>query len=172
MSRDVTIETDFKPLESIIKKPLYASPFRLQRMLLQLLRYPEINLVYKQGTSLHLADTLSRGHLEQQLTNVEQLNINLVENMISDQQLDRFAEETENFPDVQKVILSGWPETRSQVPAKLHEFSNYRDELTVGHGLVLRGQKVFVPKALREEMLQRLYEGHNKTLMKARDVLF
>lgn len=81
MGRDVTIGTDDKPLESVIKKPLYATPLRLQRMLLQLQRYPEINL----GTSLHLAGTLSRAHLEQQLSNAEQLNINLVENMISDQ---------------------------------------------------------------------------------------
>jgi len=102
VGRGVTIETDDKPLESIIKKPLYASPLCLQRMLLQLQRYPEINVVYKQGTSLHLADTLSRGHLEQQLTNAEQLNINLVENTISDQQLVTFAEETENLPDLQK----------------------------------------------------------------------
>ena len=116
VGRDVTIETDHKPLESISKKPLHASPLRLQRMLVQLQRYPEINLVYKQGTSLHLADALSRAHLEEQLTNAEQLDINLVEHMISDQQLVRFAEETkqdEILPDLQKVILSDWPETRS-----------------------------------------------------------
>lgn len=139
MGRDLTIETDHKPLESIIKKPLHALPLRLQRMLVQLQRYPEINLVYKQGTSLHLADALSRVHLEEQLTNAEQLDINLVEHMISDMQLVRFAEETkqdEILPALQKVILSPWPETRIQVPAKLQEFWNYRDELTVGHGLV------------------------------------
>lgn len=84
MGCDVTIETDHKPLESIIKKPLHASPLRLQRMLVQVQRYPEINLVYKQGTSLHLADALFRAHLEEQLTNAEQLDINLVEHMISD----------------------------------------------------------------------------------------
>ena len=178
VGRHVTIETDHKPLESIIKKPLHASPLRLQRMLVQLQRYPEISLVYKQGTSLHLADALSRAHLQEQLTNAEQLDINLVEHMISDPQLVRFAEETKQddiLPELQKVILSGWPEKRSQVPAELQEFWNYRDELTVGHGLVLKGQKIFVPERLREEMLERLHEGHlgiNKTLMKARDVLF
>ena len=122
VGRDLTIETDHKPLESIIKKPLHALPLRLQRMLVQLQRYPEINLVYKQGTSLHLADALSRVHLEEQLTNAEQLDINLVEHMISDMQLVRFAEETkqdEILPALQKVILSAWPETRIQVPAKL-----------------------------------------------------
>ena len=71
--------------------------------------------------------------------------------------------------------MSGWPETRSQVSAKLQEVWNYRDELTVSRGLVLKGQKIFVPKRLREEMLERLHVGHLgicKTLMKARDVLF
>ena len=73
------------------------------------------------------------------------------------------------------MILSGWPEKRSQVSANLQEFWNYRDELTVGHGLVLKGQKIFLPKRLRADMLERLHEGHlgiNKTLIKARDVLF
>ncbi|KAL9979645.1 hypothetical protein ACROYT_G017335 [Oculina patagonica] len=178
VGRTVTIETDHKPLESIIKKPLHASPLRLQRMLVQLQRYPEINLVYKRGVSLHLADALSRAHLEEQLTNAEQLDVNLVEHMISDPQLVRFVEETkkdEILPELQEVILSGWPESRGQVPAKLQEFWNYRDELTVYHGLVLKGQKIFTPKRLRGEMLEKLHDGHlgiNKTLMKARDVLF
>ena len=41
-------------------------------MLVQLQRYPEIDLFYKQGTSLHLADALPRAHLEEQLRNAEQ----------------------------------------------------------------------------------------------------
>ena len=105
VGRDVTTETDHKSLESIIKKPLHASPLRLQRMLVQLQRYPKINLVYKQCTSLHLADALSRAHLEEQLINAEQLDINLVELMISDLHLVRIAaEETKQdkfFPDLQ-----------------------------------------------------------------------
>ena len=45
VGRNITIETDHKPLESIIKKPLHASPLCLQRMPVQLQHYPEINLV-------------------------------------------------------------------------------------------------------------------------------
>lgn len=98
--------------------------------------------------------------------------------MISDPQLTRFVEETkedEILPELQEVILSGWPESRDQVSAKLQEFWNYRDELTVYHGLVLKGQKIFTPKRLRGEMLEKLHDGHlgiGKTLIKARDVLF
>ena len=46
------------------------------------------------GESLHLADALSRAHLEEFLTNAEQLDINLVEHVISDQQLAKFVEAT------------------------------------------------------------------------------
>ena len=70
---------------------------------------------------------LSRAYLEEQLTNAEQLDINLVEHMISDPQLARFVEETkedEILPELQKLILSGWPKSRGQVPAKLQEYWN------------------------------------------------
>ena len=53
VGRDVTVESDHKPLEAIIKKPLHVAPLRLQRMLVQLQRFPGINVVYKRGDSLH-----------------------------------------------------------------------------------------------------------------------
>jgi len=42
--------------------------------------------------------------------------------------LVRFAEETkqdEILPDLQKVILSRWPEMRSKVPAKLQQCDDF-----------------------------------------------
>ena len=48
--------------ESIFKKSLLPAPRRLQRMLLQLLRY-SLNIVYKPGKELFIADTLSRAFL-------------------------------------------------------------------------------------------------------------
>ena len=178
VGRDVTVESDHKPLEAIMKKPLHVAPLRLQRMLVQLQRFPGINVVYKRGDSLHLADALSRAHLEEQLTNAEQLDINLVEDVISDHQLARFAEATKEdaiLSDLQQVILSGWPDSKGQVPPNAQEFWNYRDELTVAQGLIVKGQKIVVPSSLRGEMLEKLHEGHlgiNKTIARARDVLF
>ena len=96
---DVTVESNHKPLEAIMKKPLHVAPLRLQRVLVQLQRFQEITVVYKRGKSLHLADALSRAHLKEYLTNAEQLDINLVEHVISDQQLAKFVEATkENYP--------------------------------------------------------------------------
>ena len=131
MGRDVTVESDHKPLEAIMKKPLHVAPLRLQQMLVQLQRFPGITVVYKRGVSLHLADALSRAHLEEYLTNAEQLDINLVEHVISDQQLAKFVEATkedETLSELQRIILSGWPDSRGQVPFNAQEFWNYRDE--------------------------------------------
>ena len=59
--REVVVETDHKPLVTIMKKALYLAPPRLQRMLLKLQKY-DIQLVYKKGSELYLADTLSRAY--------------------------------------------------------------------------------------------------------------
>ena len=62
---DVTVHTDHQPLETIFKKPLNAAPRRLQKMLMQLQRY-NLTVTYKKGSTLHLADTLSRATLPDQ----------------------------------------------------------------------------------------------------------
>lgn len=176
LGRMVTIGS--QALESIMKKPLHASPLRLQMMLVQPQRYPEISLVYKRGASLHLADALSRAHLEEQLTNAEQLyRYKLSWTYELNPQLPRFVEESikdEILPELQKVIVSGWPESWGQVPTKLQEFWNDKDELSVCRGLVLKGQTIFRPKRLRGEMQAKIQNGHLgifKTLIKARDIL-
>ena len=57
--KHVVIETDHKPLEAIFLKPLSQAPSRLQRMMLQLQGY-HIELVYKKGSEMYIADALSR----------------------------------------------------------------------------------------------------------------
>lgn len=59
---DITIETDDKPLISIIKKPVVDAQSRLQRMLLRLQPYT-FKLIYTPGKQLLIADTLSRAYL-------------------------------------------------------------------------------------------------------------
>lgn len=61
--RRVNIQSDHKPLETIIRKPLMNAPKRLQRMLLRLQKY-DINVTYVPGRNMLLADTLSRAYLQ------------------------------------------------------------------------------------------------------------
>ena len=57
----------------------------------------------------------------------------------------------------------------------MREYWNFRDELTVAKGLVLKGTKIVVPKVLQSEMLERTREGHlgiTKSLRRAREAVF
>lgn len=57
--RQVIVESDHKPLETIMRKPLAAAPPRLQRMILQLQRY-SVHIVHKPRKQIPVADTMSR----------------------------------------------------------------------------------------------------------------
>ena len=57
----ITVHTDHKPLETIFKKPLNKAQARLQKMMMRLQRY-QFEVVYKKGTLLYIADTLSRAY--------------------------------------------------------------------------------------------------------------
>ena len=59
--RPVKVESDHKPLQSIFKKSLTSAPKRLQRMLLRLQKF-DLDVLYKRGTEMVPADTLSRAH--------------------------------------------------------------------------------------------------------------
>ena len=60
--RKVLGESDHKSLEAIFKKSLLSAPKRFQRMFLRLQRN-EFEVSYKRGTSLLLADPLSRAYV-------------------------------------------------------------------------------------------------------------
>ena len=60
--KEVIIESDHKPLETIFKKQLEKAPARLQNMLLKLQKY-NLKVVYKKGKEMYIADALSRAYL-------------------------------------------------------------------------------------------------------------
>ena len=67
-------------------------------------------MVYKKGATMFFADTLSRAFLNETIKNTEVLDINLVEEVISDVQLVRFAETTkgdEVLSQLERVIVNG-----------------------------------------------------------------
>jgi hypothetical protein len=60
--RSVEVQSDHKPLESIMTKPLLSAPKRLQRMLTRLQNY-DVTLL---GKHVVLADTLSKAYRTEQ----------------------------------------------------------------------------------------------------------
>ena len=61
---------------------------------------------------------------------------------------------------LRKVIMSGWPEKRSGCPAYLYAYWNYRDELTVADGLILKGTRIVIPESLQPDVLKQLHYAH------------
>ena len=69
--RRVTLWTDHKPLVSIGSKPLVSAPKRLQRLMLRLQHY-DVEIRYKPGKEMFVADTLSRAYIsDHQQSDVE-----------------------------------------------------------------------------------------------------
>ena len=193
--REITVQTDHKPLENIFKKPLLSAPKRLQRMLLQLQKY-NLTLVYKLGKELFIADTLSRAYLpddtasEKMNSDVFAVNkeeyliksieeINMVEFLpITAERLADLREKTESDESLQKlkhVIRVGWPNTKEEVPPEIRNYFHFREELTIQDGILFKGNRVIVPGALRSHMVKKVHSSHigiEGCLKKARDVLF
>ena len=59
---DVTIDTDHKPLEIIMRKPIHTAPMRIQKKMIRLQSYSvvEFNLIYLESKEIGLTDCLSR----------------------------------------------------------------------------------------------------------------
>ncbi|PIK33923.1 hypothetical protein BSL78_29258 [Apostichopus japonicus] len=181
--KQVEIESDHKPLESIVRKPLALVPPRLQRFLLRLQKY-DVVIKYRPGKELLIADTLSRAYLNQTGDDklceeteafVHMLTANLP---MTDQKLLEFQNATKEVVCLQnllKLVQSGWPENRSEVIANVRSYWEYQGELHYADGLLFRGERLIVPQSLRKQMLSKIHEGHLgviKCKSRARETLF
>ncbi|CAG2214759.1 unnamed protein product [Mytilus edulis] len=180
--RRVQIETDHKPLQSIFLKPLHQTPPRLQRLLIALEKY-DLKVDYKPGKEMYLADHLSRSFLkETKEVLVPDLHVNDIHLIsylpIAPEMYAKFQKETandEHLQELQDVIFDGWPNEKSELLHSLRPYWTYRDELSVIDGLLYKSNKAIVPKALQNEMLDKIHESHLgivKCKSRARDVLF
>ena len=57
----VFVDTDHKPLGSIMRESLLSAPKRLQRMLLRFQKF-DLEVTYKKGIEMQMADPLSRAY--------------------------------------------------------------------------------------------------------------
>ena len=163
--RPVLVQTDHKPLESIVKKPLDKAPKHLQSVLIRALAY-DITVEYKRGKLMYIADTLSRACLphdkEDCCKEFESVNsIDFI--LITCNRFEEIKRETLQDSALQKVKdvkLRGWPNSKSELPPEVSPYFNFRDELTVSDELVLRGERVVIPKQLRPQIKRDIHIGH------------
>ena len=73
------------------------------------------------------------------------------------------------------TVVTGWSERKEQVSIQVRDFWNYREEVSLHNGILLKTQRVIVPKAMRPEMLSRIHSSHQDVascLRKAKDIVF
>ena len=175
---DVTIESDHKPLEAIMSKPIYKAPMRIQRMLLKLQPY-DFKLVHVSGKSIGLADCLSRLPQDNQGDRLldDDLMICSVEMLAGGQheEIAKATREDATSRELIQVIRQGWPNTKPEVSPAIRPYWDYRDELSVYNDLIVRGDRIVIPTRERVRILKLLHRGHLwmvKTKQRARDLVF
>ena len=97
---------------------------------------------------------------------------------VSTNKMEKIREETSKDPTMMillNMIHRGWPQSRRQTPVEIHEFWNYRDEMSEIDGVVMKGDLIVIPATLRSEMLARVHDSHlgiEKCRRRARDIIF
>jgi len=76
---------------------------------------------------------------------------------------------------LKQIVLKGWPNRKTEVPNSVHEYWNFRDEISVHDGLLFRGNQVIVPKAMRSDIIKQIHSGHlgmEACVRRACDILY
>ena len=179
------VESDHKPLESIMKKPLGSVPPRLQRMMLQLQRY-ELDVLYTSEKAIPVADAMSRAQLPTTADAHDRMNsdIEVMVHAITSSlpmsetqrdELQRATAQDEELQALRNVIFSGWPDNIKAVPSIVRPFWAITEELHEADQMLFKGTKVIIPTIFRSEMLRRIHEGHqgaDKSKERARAVMY
>ena len=163
----VRVHTDHKPLETIVKKPLYSAPKRLQRMLLRLQVFNIEVEEYLKGKEMLLADRLSRAPLkviEYEVSSFEDTNHQL-DLPVSDERWIQLKLASKNDPvlimrDLQNQIRMGWPQSKRSLADHLTPFFGVQNQLIIQDDLIFRGHQVLVPKSLRRELMEKAHASH------------
>ena len=166
--RKFILQTDQKHLVSIFRKHMIDVSPRIQRITIRAWQYDFVPQ-HIPGRINVIADSLSRvTPLEFQDSNAEKdiLAVNFLQySSIEERERDEMLQETNKDKELQSLkhyISTGWPAKRSQIPVFLHPYWNYRDELTIEMGILMKNSKVLIPETLRQKYLIQIHQGHQE----------
>ncbi|UYV63312.1 K02A2.6-like [Cordylochernes scorpioides] len=156
----IHIETDHKPLIAIFtSKSLEDMTPRLQRLKMRMMRY-SYQISHIAGKKQIVADMLSRKPMSKPHKD------ELEEELSAEQKEDSLCSQ------LAKYCMSGWPKNKREVDPELRGYWQFQEDLTYQNGLLLRGQRILIPKTLRKDILEKLHQGHfgiNKCRSRAKE---
>ena len=143
----------------------------------------DLTIVYKKGSEMLLADTLSRQHVQGVASNPEENypskseaefsnNLEEINQLLaSESTTTELHGENEKDGDLQKLksyIQAGWLEKQKSIPSNLAPYYHIRDELATQDGLLFRGDRLIIPKSLRK----KTHQGLEATTGRARKAVY
>ena len=134
-------------------------------MLVKLQDY-DFNYEYKRGGELYLAHTLSRAFIQSSKPSKaesEIQNVNAISVLSPNENLEEIRMLTESDLKVLKTtitIQNGWPDEKDKVNTEIRQYFNIRNELTVHDGIILKGERIVIPKSLRKDMMSLIHSFH------------
>ena len=158
-----------------MKKSLFSVPKRLQRMLLRLQKF-DLDVSYRKGTEMHMADPLSRAYLPlvkqdivdtlevwtvadtRSLTEVEIESIPIQK--LTFQEIKRANEVDAELQELAPIIAQGWSEKWVEVPSQLQDCFPFREELAIQNGVVFKDKRFVVSSSLRQCMMDKVHASH------------
>ena len=160
-------QTDHRPFESIMKKPLANAPSRTQRLLIRLQKY-QLCVQYIPGKDFIIADTLSRDpHIPKQdidlINDIEIMLNTIVENLpLLSERLQELKSSTKTDCELQTVkkMIKGWPTHKKQVPAAIRNSWDIRNDLHEAEGIIMKSQKLVIPLSIRQYIPELLHKAH------------
>ena len=185
--------TDHHPLVSILNTQCLnevENP-RLQRLKARLMPY-NFTAEWIKGTLNQVPDALSRYPVsdplpqdslgEQDHSNTSELSCAEIrailvpgEDSIRIEALRECAAEDEEYQQLLKIILEGFPKHRGNLPELCRRYWCVRQHLSVDDDLVVCGCRLLIPASMRREVLQKLHESHQgsvRTKQRARLVVY
>ena len=123
-----------------------------------------------------IADALSQ--LSPKFTDIKAINC-IAENKLSvnilesKTKMEEFQDST--YRDIILEEYKGWPREQKDCPEILHPYWTYRECISPENGLLFKDNRLIVPKAERNQILELLHYGHygiNHTQDRARESVF
>ena len=127
-------------------------------------------IMYRNGSEIifadhlsHNLDTKSSPNKVERLTKLDALTVASVDLNVSQMKLPEIKDKIEVDPELiqlSKLIVSGWLDRQSEVSDFVKAYLNFRDELSLLNGVVLKGSRIVIPKAMRTEVINQICDSH------------
>ena len=190
--KDFELVIDHKPLVPILNSYSLdrVENSRLVRLLLKI-QDAKFEARWVRGADHKVADALSRapvddpkpedeyGEKKGSPSGIRALRARALESVVTQdvgiQKLKIAAFQDPNYQALLRQVLEGFPVEKGDLAAELHPFWSARNDLTTDDGLVLRNQRLVIPRSMQREVLDELHashQGQTKTKRRARQVVY